>query len=53
VATEDVAFMCEQMGFSTGIDLQQLVKAADFAMQIAPSAQGGKALGYIKQFLQN
>ena len=53
VATEDVAFMCEKMGFSTGIDLQKLVEAADFAIKVAPTTQGGKALGYIKQYLQN
>lgn len=52
VATEDVAFMCQQMGLDTGINLNKLIQAADFAMQVAPSAQGGRALGYIKQFLK-
>lgn len=52
VATEDVAFMCEQMGLTTGVDLNKLITAAEFAMQIAPTAQGGNALGYIKQFIK-
>ena len=51
VATEDVAFMCEQMGFDTGINFTKLVEAAEFAMRIAPTAQGGNAFGYIKQFI--
>ena len=52
VATEDVVFMCEQMGLDSGVDLKRLVVAAEFAMKIAPSAQGGNALGYIKQFIK-
>lgn len=52
VATEDVVFMCEQMGFDTGIDMAHLIEASEFAQQIAPSAKGGNAYGYIKQYLQ-
>lgn len=34
ISTEDVAFLCEQMGIDTGLDLEALVKTAKMAEQL-------------------
>jgi hydroxymethylglutaryl-CoA lyase len=34
VCTEDLVFMCEEMGISTGIDVEKLIAAAQLAEQI-------------------
>jgi hydroxymethylglutaryl-CoA lyase len=34
VCTEDMAFMCEEMGIATGIDLEKLVEASRLAERI-------------------
>lgn len=34
VCTEDLAFMCEEMGISTGIDIEKLIAAAQLAEEI-------------------
>ena len=47
VATEDVVMMVQQMGFSTGIDMALLVKAADLAIELTGSAKGGNAKPWI------
>lgn len=42
VATEDVAFMCEEMGIATGIDLALYVDAASLAERIIGAPLPGK-----------
>ena len=42
VCTEDVAYMCEEMGVKTGIDLDLAVKAAKLAEKIVGSPLPGK-----------
>ena len=34
ISTEDVAFMCEEMGINTGLDVELLVKCAKMSEQI-------------------
>ena len=53
VATEDVVMMVEQMGFSTGIDMALLVKAADLAMDLTGTATGGNAKPWIENYYLN
>jgi hydroxymethylglutaryl-CoA lyase len=53
VATEDVVMMVEQMGFSTGIDMALLVKAADLAIKLTGSAKGGNAKPWIENYYLN
>jgi hydroxymethylglutaryl-CoA lyase len=43
VATEDVVMMCEQMGFTTGVDMSALLAAVDLASELTGYAQGGRA----------
>lgn len=42
VATEDLVYMCEEMGIYTGIDLTKLVTAAKLAEQIVGTALPGR-----------
>jgi hydroxymethylglutaryl-CoA lyase len=51
VATEDVVMMLEQMGFDTGIDLPQLLQAADLAQQLTGTAPGGRASAWLKRYV--
>jgi len=53
VATEDVVMMVEQMGFSTGIDMALLVKAADLAIKLTGTATGGNAKPWIEKYYLN
>jgi hydroxymethylglutaryl-CoA lyase len=53
VATEDVVMMVQQMGFSTGIDMALLVKAADLAIELTGSASGGNAKPWIENYYLN
>ena len=53
VATEDVVMMVQQMGFSTGIDMALLVKAADLAIELMGSAKGGNAKPWIENYYLN
>ncbi|MFT2092776.1 hydroxymethylglutaryl-CoA lyase [Paraglaciecola sp. 2405UD69-4] len=53
VATEDVVMMVEQMGFSTGIDMPLLIKAADLAIALTGTATGGKAKPWIENHYIN
>jgi hydroxymethylglutaryl-CoA lyase len=53
VATEDVVMMVEQMGFSTGIDMALLIKAADLAIELTGSASGGNAKPWIENYYLN
>ena len=43
VATEDVVMLCEQMGFSTGIDMPALLQAVQLASELTGYSQGGRA----------
>ncbi len=43
VATEDVVMMCEQMGFSTGINMPALLAAVELASELTGYTQGGRA----------
>lgn len=50
VATEDVVMMVEQMGFNTGIDMTELLKASDLAITLTGTAKGGKAKSWIEKY---
>ena len=41
VCTEDLFFLCEEMGIGTGIDLERLIRAADLAGEIVGHALPG------------
>jgi hydroxymethylglutaryl-CoA lyase len=43
VATEDVVMLCEQMGFSTGIDMPALLKVVEKISEMLGHPQGGRA----------
>ena len=43
VATEDVAMLCEQMGFSTGIDMAALLAVVELISEMLGQPQGGRA----------
>ena len=49
VATEDVVLLCEQMGYDTGIDLEKLIIAADLAIALTGTAQGGRAKKWLEK----
>ena len=51
VATEDVVMMLEQMGFDTGIDLNDLMAASDLAVQLTGTAPGGRSKVWLKRYL--
>lgn len=51
VASEDVIMMVEQMGFSTGIDLDALLRASDLAEELTGTAPGGRAKAWLKPWL--
>jgi isopropylmalate/homocitrate/citramalate synthase len=44
ICTEDMAFMCEEMGIETGLDLDALIDAALFAERIIGRPLGGKLM---------
>jgi hydroxymethylglutaryl-CoA lyase len=44
VCTEDLAFMCEEMGIETGIDLERLLEAARLAEDIVGHPLPGKCM---------
>lgn len=43
VATEDVVMLCEQLGYSTGIDMPALLGVVDTVSDMLGSPQGGRA----------
>lgn len=47
IATEDVVMMLEQMGYDTGIDLQELLKASKLAGSLTNNAPGGRAKAWL------
>lgn len=49
VATEDVAMMCEQMGFSTGINMHALLASSDLAIELTKTATGGNAKTWLQK----
>lgn len=51
VATEDVVMMLEQMGFDTGIDLQELMHASKLASRLTNNAPGGRARAWLEKQL--
>jgi len=51
VATEDVVMMLEQMGYDTGIDLQELMKASRLAGALTNNAPGGRAKAWLEKQL--
>ena len=51
VATEDVVMLLEQLGFATGVDLQQLLAASDLAETLTGTAPGGRAKAWLKPWL--
>ena len=51
VATEDVVMMVEQMGYDTGIDLQELMNASALAGRLTSNAPGGRAKPWIDRYL--
>lgn len=52
ICTEDFVFMCEEMGISTGVDLEQLIACAQMAEEIVGHPLPGKVLraGSLKRF---
>jgi hydroxymethylglutaryl-CoA lyase len=44
ICTEDLAFMCEEMGIATGIDLDALAACARMAEEIVGHALPGKLM---------
>ncbi len=52
VATEDVALLLQQMGFSTGIDLDRLVSAAELALELTGADTGSNTGGHALRWLQ-
>jgi hydroxymethylglutaryl-CoA lyase len=51
VATEDVVMMLEQMGYDTGIDLQELMNASQLAATLTNNAPGGRAKVWLDRHL--
>ena len=51
VATEDVVMMLEQMGHSTGVDMDGLMRAAELARELTGTAPGGRASAWIRDQL--
>ena len=51
VATEDVVMMLEQMGYDTGIDLQELMNASQLAATLTTNAPGGRAKAWLDRHL--
>jgi hydroxymethylglutaryl-CoA lyase len=49
VATEDVVMMCEQMGYTTGIDMPLLLAASDLAVELTQTARGGNAKTWLRK----
>jgi hydroxymethylglutaryl-CoA lyase len=52
ICTEDFVFMCEEMGISTGVDLEKLIDCAQMAEEIVGHPLPGKVLraGSLKRF---
>ncbi len=44
VCTEDIVFMCEEMGINTGVDLDKLIECAKLAEEIVGHPLPGKVM---------
>jgi len=58
VCTEDLVFMCEEMGIETGIDLEKLIAVSELAEEIVGHSlpgqvKMGKSLNSIRQKIQS
>ncbi len=51
VATEDLAVLFSSMGFTTGIDMNQLCVAAELAIELTQTNAGGSSLPWLKRQL--
>ena len=51
VATEDVALLCQQAGFDSGIDFSALLNAVDLVKQLTGTAKGGRAHYWLSNHL--
>jgi hydroxymethylglutaryl-CoA lyase len=49
IATEDLVMMCEQMGYSTGIDMTSLLAVSDLAVELTETARGGNAKTWLQK----
>lgn len=49
LATEDLVLMAEQSGFATGISLQGLITAVDFAQDLLGRALGGHCMAWARR----
>lgn len=52
LATEDLAVMCAQSGYETGIDLRSLVHAVDVVGRLVGYAVGGRVLPWLRKDLE-
>lgn len=52
VCTEDLVFLCEEMGIDTGVDLERLIEVARFAEQLVGHELPGKLMkaGSLKRY---
>jgi hydroxymethylglutaryl-CoA lyase len=55
VCTEDLAFMCEEMGIATGIDLERLIEVATLAEDVVGHPLPGSVMhgGSLRRFREN
>ena len=53
VATEDVALLCHEMGFETGIDMPALLESVDLLSEFIGAPQGGRSHYWLKDNWQN
>lgn len=53
VATEDVVMMLEQMGYDTGIDLRELMRASQLAASLTDNLPGGRARVWLERHLNS
>lgn len=49
LATEDLAFMLEQSGYDTGIDMKKLLEAVSLVEELVKHPVGGRTLAYLKR----
>ncbi|MEM6543545.1 MAG: hydroxymethylglutaryl-CoA lyase [Pseudomonadota bacterium] len=49
VATEDVVMMCEQLGYRTGINLDDLLPIVEAVSEVLGAKVGGRAFSWLKQ----
>jgi len=51
VATEDVALLCQQAGFNTGVDFSKLMSAVDLVKELTGTAKGGRTHYWLSNHL--